>query len=301
MVALTPFRVDRYTATAGLVTPPTAAVYHHDKRVGNMGGPRTYKRWEKKEDAQLCQLRRSGETWKGISEKIPGRSYMSCRQRYRQYLSARTSAYATRAGSQSGTREEEKVAEEQAYHGFGVRLQLSSERQSLKPGPPERDYNSWHQYRRPAYEQLIASQQDGSGDGNKTLLFQPAQALPPPENSGTTTLPRIKELGGISTPYIPGSFNGERMFIPVDTNSASKAAGEKRQRNAGASARLRQRKKDKEKEKDMRLGRLENQNRGLEAELERIRADRDRLRQIVSQIPEISNLAHPPGRMHVRH
>ncbi|RYP41170.1 hypothetical protein DL767_001174 [Monosporascus sp. MG133] len=97
---------------------------------------------------------------------------------------------------------------------------------------------------------------------------------------------------------------GERMLIPVNTNHASKAADEKRQRNAGASARFRQRKKDKEEEKEMRLRRLENQsrelerqNRDLEAELERMRADRNRLRDIVSQAPGISDLAYqgPPS------
>ncbi|RYP19923.1 hypothetical protein DL765_003071 [Monosporascus sp. GIB2] len=97
---------------------------------------------------------------------------------------------------------------------------------------------------------------------------------------------------------------GERMLIPVNTNHASKAADEKRQRNAGASARFRQRKKDKEEEREMRLRRLENQsrelerqNRDLEAELERMRADRNRLRDIVSQAPGISDLAYqgPPS------
>ncbi|RYP21182.1 hypothetical protein DL766_007993 [Monosporascus sp. MC13-8B] len=97
---------------------------------------------------------------------------------------------------------------------------------------------------------------------------------------------------------------GERMLIPVNTNHASKAADEKRQRNAGASARFRQRKKDKEEEKEMRLRRLENQsrelerqNRDLEAELERMRADRNRLRDIVSHAPGISDLAYqgPPS------
>ncbi len=97
---------------------------------------------------------------------------------------------------------------------------------------------------------------------------------------------------------------GERMLIPVNTDHASKAADEKRQRNAGASARFRQRKKDKDEAKDMALRRLESQNRDLErrnrdleAELERIRADRNRLRDVVSQTAVISDLAYqgPPS------
>ena len=97
---------------------------------------------------------------------------------------------------------------------------------------------------------------------------------------------------------------GERMLIPVNTDHASKAADEKRQRNAGASARFRQRKKDKDEAKEMALRRMESQarelerrNRELEAELDRTRADRNRLRDIVSHTPGISDLAYqgPPS------
>lgn len=97
---------------------------------------------------------------------------------------------------------------------------------------------------------------------------------------------------------------GERMLIPVNTDHASKAADEKRQRNAGASARFRQRKKDKDEAKDVTLRRMEGQNRelerrnrDLEAELDRMRADRNRLRDIVAQTPGISDLAYqgPPS------
>ena len=97
---------------------------------------------------------------------------------------------------------------------------------------------------------------------------------------------------------------GERMLIPVNTDHASKAADEKRQRNAGASARFRQRKKDKDEAKEVALRRMESQareferrNRELEAELERTRADRNRLRDIVSHTPGISDLAYqgPPS------
>ena len=54
------------------------------------------------------------------------------------------------------------------------------------------------------------------------------------------------------------------MLIPVNTDHASKAADEKRQRNAGASARFRQRKKDKDEAKEVALRRMESQAREFE-------------------------------------
>ncbi|KAJ1335310.1 diaphanous 1 [Microdochium nivale] len=91
---------------------------------------------------------------------------------------------------------------------------------------------------------------------------------------------------------------GERMVIPVETYSGSKQADEKRQRNAGASARFRKRKKTKEESNLLNLQRLEKDVRDMErrvqetqGENDRLRADRDRLRDLVHRTPEISYMA----------
>ncbi|KAK0645999.1 hypothetical protein B0T16DRAFT_412390 [Cercophora newfieldiana] len=105
--------------------------------------------------------------------------------------------------------------------------------------------------------------------------------------------------------------HGEEILIPVDYHQASKQADEKRQRNAGASARFRQRKKEKEKEQQQGLQKLESQNRELEKKIEELerrnqelegerdfyRGERNRLRDIVSRTPSISEWADrgPPS------
>ncbi|KAL2164478.1 hypothetical protein VTH06DRAFT_3694 [Thermothelomyces fergusii] len=93
--------------------------------------------------------------------------------------------------------------------------------------------------------------------------------------------------------------HGEEIVVPVDVHQGSKQADQKRQRNAGASARFRQRKKEREREQQEELHKLENENRelqrrneeltrrcqGLEAELDFYRNSRNRLREILSQMP----------------
>jgi len=105
--------------------------------------------------------------------------------------------------------------------------------------------------------------------------------------------------------------HGEEILIPVDYHQASKQADEKRQRNAGASARFRQRKKEREKEQQQGLQKLESENRDLEKKIEALekrnqeleaerdfyRGERNRLRDIVSRTPGISEWADrgPPS------
>ncbi|KAH6636558.1 hypothetical protein F5144DRAFT_591672 [Chaetomium tenue] len=93
--------------------------------------------------------------------------------------------------------------------------------------------------------------------------------------------------------------HGDEIVVPIDVHQGSKQADQKRQRNAGASARFRQRKKEREKEQQEELQKLENENRelerrneelarrfqALEAEREFYRNERNRLRDILTQMP----------------
>ncbi|CAJ2506409.1 Uu.00g005390.m01.CDS01 [Anthostomella pinea] len=97
---------------------------------------------------------------------------------------------------------------------------------------------------------------------------------------------------------------GDNIIVPIEMYQGSKQADEKRQRNAGASARFRQRKKDREVQQAINIQKLEAQNREVEkrlqdaeAERDRYRAERDRLRDIVYRTPGTSELAFqgPPS------
>ncbi|KAK4106524.1 hypothetical protein N658DRAFT_415841, partial [Parathielavia hyrcaniae] len=93
--------------------------------------------------------------------------------------------------------------------------------------------------------------------------------------------------------------HGEEIVVPVDVHQGSKVADHKRQRNAGASARFRQRKKERERSQQEELQKLENANRELEHRAEELarrceeleaqrdfyRNDRNRLREIMAQLP----------------
>ncbi|KAI0023275.1 hypothetical protein F4780DRAFT_777052 [Xylariomycetidae sp. FL0641] len=94
-------------------------------------------------------------------------------------------------------------------------------------------------------------------------------------------------------------FTGDELLVPVDFVHGSRQADEKRHRNAEASSRFRQRKKEKEakQEDDLKWfktenGQLQRRVLELEAERDRYRQDRDRLRSIVHQTPGISELAY---------
>ncbi|CAK7205562.1 hypothetical protein SEUCBS139899_008339 [Sporothrix eucalyptigena] len=97
---------------------------------------------------------------------------------------------------------------------------------------------------------------------------------------------------------------GEEIHVPVDVHQASKQADEKRLRNAGASARFRARKKEKDREAQLGIQRLESMNRELqkrnqelEAQREFYRNERNRLRHIMSQTPNMRDYAEsgPPS------
>ncbi|KAH6624871.1 hypothetical protein B0J18DRAFT_450057 [Chaetomium sp. MPI-SDFR-AT-0129] len=93
--------------------------------------------------------------------------------------------------------------------------------------------------------------------------------------------------------------HGEEIVVAVDVHQGSRQADQKRQRNAGASARFRQRKKEREREQQEEFQKLENENRDLERKNEALvkhcqdlEADRDfyresrnRLRDIISRMP----------------
>ncbi|KAI9733075.1 MAG: hypothetical protein M1834_003621 [Cirrosporium novae-zelandiae] len=72
--------------------------------------------------------------------------------------------------------------------------------------------------------------------------------------------------------------------VPVDVQSASSVADEKRRRNAGASARFRQRRKEKEKEASQSIAKLEQQLRELTEEREFYREERNYFRQVLYSV-----------------
>ncbi|KAK0335652.1 hypothetical protein LTR59_011091 [Friedmanniomyces endolithicus] len=49
----------------------------------------TSTKWRTDEDASIVKLRRDGRKWKDIAEELPGRSAISCRLRYQNYLERR--------------------------------------------------------------------------------------------------------------------------------------------------------------------------------------------------------------------
>jgi hypothetical protein len=87
---------------------------------------------------------------------------------------------------------------------------------------------------------------------------------------------------------------GEEIVVPVDTHQGSKTQDQKRQKNAIASARFRTRKKEREHQLEMDNHELGVRVRELEAERDFYRNERNRLKDIVSQTPSISQWADGP-------
>lgn len=52
--------------------------------------PKSKPRWLPTEDSNIVQLRRTGMTWEDMSKQLPGRSAISCRLRYQNYLERRS-------------------------------------------------------------------------------------------------------------------------------------------------------------------------------------------------------------------
>ena len=44
------------------------------------------KKWSPQEDVLIVKLHNDGMTWDGVAKQLPGRSGMSCRLRYQNYL-----------------------------------------------------------------------------------------------------------------------------------------------------------------------------------------------------------------------
>lgn len=54
---------------------------------GNQGpAAKKQSKWSPKEDAKIIQLRQDGMKWEDISKHLPGRSAISCRLHYQNYL-----------------------------------------------------------------------------------------------------------------------------------------------------------------------------------------------------------------------
>jgi len=91
----------------------------------------------------------------------------------------------------------------------------------------------------------------------------------------------------------------EDMFlVRIDTYTASKEAGDKRQKNADASARYRRRKADQAAEEKSKMAQLQEENRylgGRVIELTRqrefYRSERQALRELMLTVPELKEVA----------
>lgn len=128
-------------------------------------------------------------------------------------------------------------------------------------------------------------------------------------NLSTAIFSALQTGGGVRgsevQPHLTLQTNtGEHITVPLDVHQGSRQADEKRHRNAGASARFRARKKERDKDMRDTLQRLESENRevsrhaqDLQAERDFYRNERNRLREIVSRIPEIREHAErgPPS------
>ncbi|KAK5202234.1 hypothetical protein LTR41_012022, partial [Exophiala xenobiotica] len=58
-----------------------------DVRQGSQGpGAKNNSKWSRDENERIIQLRSQGKTWGDISKQLPGRSPISCRLHYQNYL-----------------------------------------------------------------------------------------------------------------------------------------------------------------------------------------------------------------------
>ena len=90
--------------TAAIFTGPTpAAVVPPLTKAGSTGGTKRLQpahttespakkqsKWSPEEDALIIELRGSGMKWEDISKRLPGRSAISCRLHYQNYLERRS-------------------------------------------------------------------------------------------------------------------------------------------------------------------------------------------------------------------
>lgn len=85
------------TSTAGLETSSysTAVSAQQGRRSRPSGHPpespaKKQSKWSPEEDALIIELRGSGMKWEDISKRLPGRSAISCRLHYQNYLERRS-------------------------------------------------------------------------------------------------------------------------------------------------------------------------------------------------------------------
>lgn len=121
-----------------------------------------------------------------------------------------------------------------------------------------------------------ARQGPSSIDGDRTSMIAMA-----PSSQSSIQLMTIK------------SQHGPPRQIPVETQTASKGADEKRRRNAGASARFRARRKEKEREASMSISRLEQSVRDANEDAAFYREERDYWRSLALQSHPERNHARP--------
>ncbi|EOA81702.1 uncharacterized protein SETTUDRAFT_157605 [Exserohilum turcica Et28A] len=119
-------------------------------------------------------------------------------------------------------------------------------------------------------------QGSASIDGDRTSMIAMA-----PSSQSSIQLMTIK------------SQHGPPRQIPVETQTASKGADEKRRRNAGASARFRARRKEKEREASMSISRLEQSVRDANEDAAFYRDERDYWRSLALQTNPERNHPRP--------
>lgn len=76
--------------------PPPGISYAHNKRLAPGAHPaespakKKQSKWSGEEDAAIIELRGNGMKWEDISRQLPGRSAISCRLRFQNYLERRS-------------------------------------------------------------------------------------------------------------------------------------------------------------------------------------------------------------------
>jgi hypothetical protein len=86
--AMTPTTAAKSTATLG--STPTGTKRHSSSSLGNEPPAKKQSKWSSDEDALIIELRGRGMKWEDISKKLPGRSAISCRLHYQNYLERRS-------------------------------------------------------------------------------------------------------------------------------------------------------------------------------------------------------------------
>lgn len=77
-------------STAILGSTPTGTKRHSSSSLGTEPPAKKQSKWSSDEDALIIELRGRGMKWEDISKKLPGRSAISCRLHYQNYLERRS-------------------------------------------------------------------------------------------------------------------------------------------------------------------------------------------------------------------